>query len=74
MAGGTIMSEELKFLGYVVEIYKTAKGMNGKQAFQVLQSTGALDYVLASASALHTTGAEYTIQQIDDYIATHHRV
>jgi hypothetical protein len=63
------MSDEIKFLGYVVEAYKADKGLSGKEAFSYLESTGALDYVLASTGALHTTGVQYTINQIDEFVA-----
>ncbi|MDR1833955.1 MAG: DUF3791 domain-containing protein [Propionibacteriaceae bacterium] len=65
------MTAEVKFLAYVVEAYKAAKGMSGREVFVLFERTGALRYVLASADALHTTGAEYTIGQIDDFIANH---
>jgi hypothetical protein len=65
------MSDRVKFLAYCVEIYKTAKQISGKQAYEIFRNHGVLDYILDCCGALHTTGAEYTVNSIDDFITAH---
>jgi len=72
MAGGASVSDvknEVKFLAFCVEVYKTEKGMSGKDAYNYLHSAGATDFILDCYGALHTTGHLYIIDSIDDYIA-----
>ena len=65
------MSDELRFLAYCVELYKTAKSMTGGEVFDLFRRTGAWDYLWDSYGALHTTGPDYTTDQIDAYLAAH---
>jgi hypothetical protein len=64
------MDDKTKFLVYCVEIYKSAKKMTGKDVFNLFEKYGVLDYVLDCYGALHTTGAQYTIEDIDAFIAS----
>ncbi|GHV28694.1 hypothetical protein FACS1894167_06440 [Synergistales bacterium] len=64
------MRDEVKFLAYCIEIYKDAKKINGKQAFTLFEKYGVLDYVIDCYGALHTTGAQYTVNDIDGFIAS----
>jgi hypothetical protein len=57
-------------MAYCVEIYKSAKKMTGKEVFNLFEKYGVLDYVIDCYSALHTTGAQYTIEDIDEFIAS----
>ena len=63
------MSEEGKFLIYCIEMFRSAKGMSGKDAYALFRSTGADDYVRRSYGALHTTGERYILEDIDDFLA-----
>lgn len=60
--------ERVWFLALCVELYKQAKGMSGKDAFNFLAETGAADYITDCADALHTTGHLYIIESIDEYL------
>jgi hypothetical protein len=60
----------LAFLAYCVEIYKRAKNMTGRDVFNLFEKYGVLDYVTDCYGALHTTGAQYTIEDIDEFIAS----
>ncbi|MDR1185958.1 MAG: DUF3791 domain-containing protein [Bifidobacteriaceae bacterium] len=65
------MTEELRFLAYCVETYKGAKELSGREVFELFRRTGAWDYLWDSYDALHTTGPEYTTDQIDKFIEAH---
>jgi hypothetical protein len=62
------MSERISFLAYCIEIYKAAKDMSGKEVYELFSRRGVLDYVMDCAEALHTTGSQYTIQDIDRFL------
>lgn len=62
------MSKEGKFLIYCIEIYKTSKNMNGKTVMELFTRYRVPEYIIAYYEALHTTGIEYTVDDIDLYI------
>ena len=63
------MSKQADFLIYCVEMYKDAKGLNGKQVAQLFSKYQIWDYIYKYSEALHTTGAEYIVDDIDQFIA-----
>ncbi|MCL2759727.1 MAG: DUF3791 domain-containing protein [Treponema sp.] len=56
------------FLASCVELYKDEKGMSGKEAYNYLHKTGALNFIISCWEGLHTTGSSYIIDNIDEYI------
>ena len=58
------MDAVTKFLVYCVEIYKTAYKLNGRQVMQLFSQYDILEYIVSCYGALHTTGAEYIIEDI----------
>jgi Fe-S oxidoreductase len=62
------MSKEGKFLVFCLEMYKADKRMTGKQAIELFKRYGLTDYVLSGYEALHTTGTQYIIEDIDLFI------
>ena len=62
------MSREGKFLVYCLEMYRSAKNMTGKQAIELFKRYGVSDYVLSCYEALHTTGTNYIVEDIDLFI------
>ena len=62
------MSEAGKFLIYCIEMYRRAKHISGHAAYELFHSTGADDYVRRSYGALHTTGDQYILEDVDGYI------
>lgn len=62
------MSKEGRFLIYCVEIYKSAKGLNGREVSSLFTRYMIWDYVYSCFEALHTTGEKYIIHDIDSYI------
>jgi hypothetical protein len=44
--------------------------MTGKNVFNLFEKYGVIDYLIDYYGALHTTGAQYTIEDIDEFIAS----
>lgn len=63
------MSKEGTFLVYCMEIYKYAKKLTGKEVSALFQKYKVSEYILDCYEALHTTGENYIIADIDAYIA-----
>ena len=66
--GGMNMSRQGDFLIYCVETYKNAKHLTGKQVAELFTRYRVWDYVYSCFEALHTTGANYIVEDIDLYI------
>lgn len=62
------MSEAGKFMVYCAEQYKLAKSLNGKQLASLFSEYRVREYVFSCYEALHTTGNNYIIEDIDLYI------
>jgi hypothetical protein len=62
---------EVWFLASCVELYKVAKGMSGRDAYNYLRKTGAVDFIIKCWDGLHMTSPDYIIDSIDEYIANH---
>ncbi len=63
------VTPEIRFLAYCVEIYKQHKGLTGGEVAKLFSKHKIWDYLYACHGALHTTGALYTVQDIDGIIA-----
>jgi len=68
------MDNKTKFLVYCVEIYKTAKKINGKQVMKLFNQYGVNEYIINCYDALHTTGPEYIIEDISGFLAENGKV
>ena len=62
------MSRQGDFMVYCTEWYKSAKNMTGKQVSNLFTSYQVWDYIYSCFEALHTTGANYIVNDIDEYI------
>lgn len=62
------MSKEGAFLVYCMEQYKAAKQLKGKQLVDLFTQYRVSDHIVACFEALHTTGANYIVDDIDLYI------
>lgn len=62
------MSKECNFLIYCIEEYKLAKKLTGKQVMDIFKKYKVTDYILSCFEALHTTGSNYIVEDIDLYI------
>jgi len=62
---------EVWFLASCIELYKEEKRLNGQEAYNYLQKTGALDFITECWDGLHMTSPSYIIDSIDEYIKNH---
>ena len=62
------MSKEGNFLIFCIEKYKSAKNLTGKQVMDLFQKYKISEYIVSCFEALHTTGTNYIIEDIDLYI------
>ena len=62
------MSKELPFLVYCIEEYKVQHKMGGKDVVDLFNRYKVNEYIITCYDALHTTGARYIVEDIDEYI------
>lgn len=63
-----MMSKQGAFLVHCVEAYKNAKGLSGEEVADLFSRYRVWDYVYSYYEALHTTGNNYIVEDIDLYI------
>ncbi|WP_080657990.1 DUF3791 domain-containing protein [Clostridium butyricum] len=51
------MRERIDFITYCLEEYKAAKKISGKEAIELFNRYGVIDYIRRYYEALHTTGS-----------------
>ena len=57
-----------KFTVFCAEQYKLRKNLTGRQLTSLFQRYDVWDYLFSCYEALHTTGTNYIIADIDQYI------
>lgn len=62
------MSRQGDFMIFCTEQYKSAKELTGKQVSELFSRYSVWDYIYSCFEALHTTGTNYIIEDIDSYI------
>ena len=62
------MSKEGRFLVYCLEIYRNEKNLAGKQVMELFKKYGVIDFIMSCYEALHVTGENYIIEDIDLFI------
>ena len=62
------MSREGDFIVYCAEQYKAAKGLSGRQISALFSRYRVWEYLYSCFEALHTTGTNYIVEDIDLYI------
>ena len=62
------MTKQGDFLIYCVETYKNAKHLTGRQVAELFTRYDVWVYVYSCFEALHTTGANYIVEDIDLYM------
>ena len=62
------MSKEGNFLIFCIEQYKSAKNLNGREVIELFHKYRISEYIVSCFEALHTTGTNYIIEDIDLYI------
>lgn len=64
------MSVQGTFMIFCAEQYKMAKHLTGKQLTDLFTRYRVWEYIYSCYEALHTTGTNYIIEDIDLYIET----
>ena len=62
------MTRQGDYLIHCVETYKNAKHLTGRQVAKLFTDYRVWDYIYSCFEALHTTGDEYVVEDIDLYI------
>ena len=62
------MSRQGDFMVYCTEQYKSAKKLTGRQVAHLFNQYRVWEYLYSCFEALHTTGANYIVEDIDLYI------
>ena len=68
------MSKEGNFLVFCMEQYKNAKKLTGKQVAGLFKQYSVSEYIISCFEALHTTGTNYIVEDIDLYIEARNAV
>ena len=63
------MSKQGVFMIFCTEQYKAAKQLTGKQVSELFTRCQVWDYICSCFEALHTTGTNSIIEDIDSYIS-----
>ena len=66
------MKAEGRFLVYCMELYRLEKSLTGKQVLELFKECNVIGYIMACYESLHTTGWQYTFEDIDGFIADYH--
>ncbi len=61
-------NNKLDFMVYCIENYKNVKGLKGKDVLELFNKYRVFDYIKATYDALHTTGRDYIVEDLDIYI------
>lgn len=56
------------FVAFCIEEYGVAKGMTGKQVFDLFTQYRVTDYLSKCFEPLHTQGRQWLIEEIDEFI------
>lgn len=57
------------FLSFCIEQYKNEKHMSGKEAMEILEKYGVLNYLAAHYEMLHTQSRQWLMEDIEEFIA-----
>ncbi len=62
------MEEKTDFIVYCIEEYKNSENISGRAVIDLFDQYGILDYIRSYYEALHTTGSQYIVDDINMYI------
>ena len=62
------MDEKTPFIVYCIEEYKSAEKLSGKAVIELFNRYRVIDYIRSYYEALHTTGRQYIVNDINLYI------
>jgi len=57
------------FLSFCIEQYKNRCHLSGREAMDVLDRYGVLDYLASHYEALHTQSCQWIMEDIDEFIS-----
>lgn len=57
------------FLSFCIEQYKNEKHLSGRDAMDVLERYGVLDYLAEHYEMLHTQSRQWLMEDIEEYIS-----
>ena len=66
-------SDILFFLSFCIEQYKVHKGLSGSETMKLFDDYGITDYLVNNYDVLHTQGAQWIMQDIDEIIKSKNR-
>ena len=64
------MDDKTDFIVYCIEEYKSAENLSGKAVIELFNRYRVIDYIREYYEALHTTGRQYIVEDINLYIYT----
>ena len=64
------MSKELPFIILCVEEYKNRKSLTGKEVIELFVKYSVCEYIRDFYEAMHTTGMNYIMDELDSYISS----
>jgi hypothetical protein len=59
------------FLSFCIEQYKHAENITGAEALDVLDRSGALEYLEKHYEVIHTQSPQWIVQEIYEYVKNH---
>ena len=63
------MSDNVEFIAYCLEEYKSAKDMTGKEVMTLFKKHNIIEYIITCYGALHTMGGLAITEDIQSLIA-----
>jgi len=60
--------KQLYFIAFCMEQYKNAYGLSGAEVSELFNKSGVTKYLTDNYEALHTQGANWLINDIEDFI------
>lgn len=64
------MDDITGFIVYCIEEYKSAEDISGREVIDLFNRYSIIEYIRAYYEALHTTGRQYIVDDINMYIKT----
>jgi hypothetical protein len=63
------MDDTTDFVIYCIEEYKSAEKLSGKAVIELFNRYSVLDYIRTCYGALHTTGRQYIVDDLNQFIS-----
>ena len=63
------MSREGEFMVYATEVYRSAKGLSGREVAKLFDKHGVMPFLVKFFETLHVQGDRNIVAEIDDWIS-----